>query len=124
MSPTRAARGKRARQDGRRAEMLCALWLLAKGYRLLGFRLRTRHGEIDLLVGKPGLVAVVEVKRRASLDAALRSLTPLQRDRLTRAARSLTARRPGLADASIRLDLIALAPGRWPRHIRGAWGEA
>ncbi len=124
MSPTRAARGKRARQDGRRAEMLCALWLLAKGYRLLGFRLRTRHGEIDLLVGKPGLVAVVEVKRRASLDEALRSLTPLQRDRLTRAARSLTARRPGLADASIRLDLIALAPGRWPRHIRGAWGEA
>jgi putative endonuclease len=124
MSPTRAARGKRARRDGRRAEMLCALWLLAKGYRLLGFRLRTRHGEIDLLVGKPGLVAVVEVKRRASLDAALRSLTPLQRDRLTRAARSITARRPALADAAIRLDLIALAPGRWPRHIRGAWGEA
>jgi putative endonuclease len=97
---------------------------MAKGYRVLGFRLKTPAAEIDLLVSKGDLVAVVEVKRRTSLDAALDAVTPRQRDRLLRAARSITARRPDLSAAAIRLDLMALAPRRWPRHIRDAWRDA
>ncbi len=96
---------------------------MAKGYRLLGFRLRTPLGEIDLLVQKGATIVVVEVKRRRSIEEALASVTWAQRERLTRAARASVARRPRLASAAIRLDLIALAPGRLPRHIRGAWGE-
>ena len=124
MSEVRVRRGKRARRDGRRGEYLCALWLMAKGYRVLGFRLRTALAEIDILASKGDVVAVVEVKRRASLEAALDAVTPTQRDRLLRAARSIAARRPDLSGASIRLDLMALAPGRWPRHIHDAWREA
>jgi putative endonuclease len=41
-----------------------------------------------------------------------------------RAAQTLAARRPALAGAAVRLDLIALAPGRLPRHIPDAWREA
>jgi len=67
---------------------------------------------------------VIEVKRRTHLDTALDAVTPRQRDRLLRAARSIAARRPDLGDAAIRLDLMALAPGRWPRHIRDAWRDA
>jgi putative endonuclease len=124
VSDVRTRRGRRARQDGRRSELFCALWLMAKGYRILGFRLKTPSAEIDLLVSKGDLVAVVEVKRRTSLDAALDAVTPAQRDRLLRAARSITARRPDLSDAAIRLDLMALAPRRWPRHIHDAWRDA
>ena len=40
----RADRGARARRSGRRAEVFCALWLMAKGYRILGFRLKTPQG--------------------------------------------------------------------------------
>jgi putative endonuclease len=123
-SPIRARRGLKARHEGRRAEVFCALWLMAKGYRILGFRVRTTQGEIDLLASKGGVLAVVEVKRRASLNEALAALTPRQRERLTRAARSIAARRPDLAGAAIRLDLLALAPGRWPRHIHDAWRGA
>jgi putative endonuclease len=97
---------------------------MAKGYRILGLRLKTPQAEIDLLASKGDLVAVIEVKRRANIDAALDSVTPRQRDRLLRAARSIAARRPDLGDAAIRLDLMALAPGRWPRHIRDAWRDA
>ncbi len=96
---------------------------MAKGYRILAFRLKTPLGEIDLLASKAGVIAVVEVKRRARLADALDAVTPRQRERLVRAARSLTARRPGLSTAAIRLDLIALAPGRLPRHIADAWRE-
>jgi putative endonuclease len=124
VSSARAERGSRARRSGRRGEVFCALWLMAKGYRLLGFRLRTPQGEIDLLVQKGPVVVIVEVKRRTRLEEALESVTWAQRERLTRAARSAVARRPGLANAALRLDLIALAPGRLPRHIRSAWGEA
>jgi putative endonuclease len=124
MPSGRSERGARARRSGRRGEVLCALWLMAKGYRLLGFRLRTPQGEIDLLVQKGPIVVVVEVKRRATLEEALAAVTWAQRERLARAARATIGRRPRLADAAVRIDLIALAPGRPPRHIRNAWGEA
>lgn len=124
VSPIRSRRGLNARRDGRRGEVFCAIWMMAKGYRILGFRLKTSQAEIDLLVLKGGVVAVVEIKRRTSLEAALDAVTPRQRDRLLRAAGSITARRPDLTGAAVRLDLIALAPGRWPRHIRDAWREA
>ena len=35
-------------------EIVAALWLLAKGYRILGFRLRTPLGEIDLILPMDG----------------------------------------------------------------------
>ncbi len=123
MTDARVLRGAKARRDGRRAEWLCALILMAKGYRLLGFRLRSPLGEIDLLAAKAGVVAVVEVKRRRTLEEALSALSFKQRERLRRAARAAVARRPNLRDAPIRLDLFALAPGRWPRHIADAWRD-
>jgi putative endonuclease len=123
MTAVRARRGSLARRDGRRGEYLCALWLMAKGYRILGFRLRTPQAEIDLLALRGGVVAVVEVKRRRTLEEALDAVTPRQRERLLAAARGIAARRPDLASAGLRLDLMALAPGRWPRHIRDAWRE-
>ncbi len=97
---------------------------MAKGYRILGFRLRARQGEIDILARKGGAVAVIEVKRRSDLATALDAVAPRQRERLLRAAQSLAARRPDLSGLPIRLDLVALAPGRWPRHIRDAWRDA
>jgi len=124
MSQVRRERGLAARRSGRRAEIFCAIWLMAKGYRILGFRLKTPQGEIDLLVRKGGVIVVVEVKRRTSLRAALEAVTWRQRERLVRAAQTLAARRPALAGAAVRLDLIALAPGRLPRHIADAWREA
>ena len=117
----RKARGTAARTSGRRGEVLAAVWLMAKGYRILGFRLGSRQGEIDLLALRRGVLAVVEVKRRRTLQAALEAVRPTQRERLRRAAAQIASRRPALRDAVIRLDLFALAPGRWPRHIPDAW---
>ncbi len=123
MSETRRLRGAAARRAGRRAEVLAALWLMAKGYRILGFRLRTPQGEIDLLARRGAVLAVVEVKIRTSLDLALQAVSPDQRQRLRRAGAQLAARRKALAGARVRLDLIALAPGRWPRHVADAWRQ-
>ena len=101
--------------------MLGALWLMAKGYRILGFRLKTAHGEIDLLAQKGRVLAVVEVKYRGAIETALAAVTWRQRQRLRRAAEAFAAHRAALRAATIRLDLMDLAPGRWPCHIRDAW---
>ncbi|HEY3797427.1 MAG TPA: YraN family protein [Caulobacteraceae bacterium] len=115
--------GRRGRIAGRRGEVVAALWLMAKGYRILGFRLKTPQGEIDLLAQKGRTLAVVEVKRRGTVDTALEAVTHHQRERLRRAGEAFAARRRDLKDAAIRLDLMALAPGRLPCHIRDAWFE-
>jgi putative endonuclease len=119
--PEKRARGAAARLSGRRAEVVAALWLMAKGYRILGFRLATPLGEIDLLAQRGGVLAVVEVKRRTSLETALEAVTHEQRARLRRAGAHIAASRAGLQGAVVRLDLIALAPGRRPRHLPDAW---
>ncbi|PIB94262.1 YraN family protein [Caulobacter sp. FWC2] len=119
----RQARGAAARKLGRRAEVVAALWLMAKGYRILGFRLATPLGEIDLLAQRGKVLAVVEVKQRTTIEDALDAVTPTQRDRLRRAAAHLSAHRLALRDLSVRLDLIALAPGRAPRHLANAWPD-
>jgi putative endonuclease len=123
VNEARRARGTLARASGRRAEVVAALWLMAKGYRILGFRLRTPQGEIDLVVKRGRVVAAVEVKTRTSLDAALEAVSLAQRQRLRRALRAVAMRRRGLENAHLRLDLMALAPGRLPRHIPDAWSQ-
>jgi len=117
----RKARGAAARRDGRRREVLAAVWLMLKGYRILGFRLKTRQGEIDLLAKRGRVLAVVEVKSRTSPLAALEAVTPTQRARLLRAGRAVMAGRPALKGLELRLDLIAMAPRALPRHIPNAW---
>ena len=117
----RVARGMAARRSGRRSEAWAAAWLMAKGYRILGFRLKTPQAEIDLLAKKGEVLAVVEVKSRTTIETALEAVTFDQRERLRRAGTTLAARRPALAGCAVRLDLLALAPGRLPRHIPDAW---
>jgi putative endonuclease len=117
----RSDRGRAARLAGRRGEHMAALWLLMKGYRILGFRLKTPHGEIDLLARKGRVLAVVEVKLRMSVEAARVAVTARQRERLYRAAQALANRRASLKGCVVRLDLVALARGVLPRHIANAW---
>jgi putative endonuclease len=96
---------------------------MLKGWRIIGFRLDVGGVEIDLLARRGEILAVVEVKRRADIDSALASVTATQRARLTRAAESLAAKRSDLSALSVRLDMVALAPGRLPRHIPDAWSR-
>lgn len=120
----RIERGAAARRSGRRSEAWAAAWLMAKGYRILGFRLKTPQGEIDLLAKRGDVLAVVEVKSRTTLEIALEAVSLDQRDRLRRAGAAIAASRPSLRGCDVRLDLLALAPGRFPRHIPDAWKGA
>lgn len=111
---------RKAEQRGRTAELLAALWLMAKGYRILAHRARTPFGEVDLAAVKGRTLAVVEVKARATRLLALESVGLSQRDRIARAGLSLV-KRHRLDGASVRLDLVIVRPWSWPEHVRDAW---
>ncbi|WP_346427396.1 YraN family protein [Caulobacter sp. 17J65-9] len=117
----RAERGRKGRDAGRFGEVVAALLLMAKGWQILGFRLRTPQGEIDLLARRGRVLAVVEVKRRATLELAAEAVGEAQRERLLRAAEGIVRRRPVLRHHDVRIDLIALAPGRFPRHLKSVF---
>lgn len=115
----RSDTGRRAREVGRRDEWLAAAWLMLKGWRILGFRVQTKEGEIDLLAVKGRVLAAIEVKRRPTREEAEVAVAPLQAERLRRAAAAIALRRPRFRDMEVRVDLVALAPGRLPRHLPG-----
>lgn len=116
----RRERRQKAERRGRTAELLAAMWLMAKGYRILAHRARTPFGEVDLAAVKGRTLAVVEVKARATRLMALESVGLRQRERIARAGLSL-ARRHRLDGASVRLDLMIVRPWAWPEHVRDAW---
>ncbi len=113
-SPAPAPARVRADARGRRAEVLAAWWLRLHGWRILGRRVRTHAIEVDLVARRGRTLALVEVKHRATLDAALAAIHGPALARLHAAARQLAATRPGF---TVRVDLVAVAPGRWPRHL-------
>ena len=121
--PARVKRGGQARQSGRAAEAVAAGWLMLKGWRIIGFRLDVGGVEIDILARRGMVLAVVEVKRRRDIDSALASVGPVQQARLYRAAETVAARRRDLSGLCVRLDMVALAPGRLPLHIPDAWSR-
>src|SRR5271155_5979471 len=112
------ARRRAAERRGRRSETWAALLLIVKGYRILGRRVRTYAGEIDLVAQAPsGVICFVEVKARSAQDLAADALGARQRARIARAAEMFLARKPGLANKGMRFDMVMLAPGTWPKHI-------
>jgi putative endonuclease len=46
---------------------------------------------------------------------------PAQRTRIARAANLYLAGKPALMARGARFDIIAVAPGRWPKHHADAW---
>ncbi len=96
-------------------------WLMLHGYQIIGRRLRTPVGEIDIAARRRRTLAIIEVKARADQRRALESISLRQRRRLVRAARWLIAGRPDLAALDIRFDVMAVAPWRIPKYVIDAW---
>ncbi|HEC90205.1 MAG TPA: YraN family protein [Alphaproteobacteria bacterium] len=106
---------------GRRAELLAALSLMLKGYRILRRRFKTSTGEIDLIARRGRLLIAVEVKARQTLGQAAEAVTPGQRARIVRALEVFIAARPDCARMDIRFDVMAVRPRCWPVHLKDAW---
>jgi putative endonuclease len=121
--PAKKAAAERvaAFRTGLSAEARAAAYLMAKGYRILAKRFRTRYGEIDLVARRRNLLVFVEVKARASLDDAAYAVTPRQQRRIIDAAQAWLMAHPEHAEFELRFDAVLIAPRRLPRHLLAAF---
>lgn len=110
-----------AEKLGRRAETLAALYLRAKGFGILKIRYKTRVGEIDIVARRARLIAFVEVKWRKDLNSSLEAVHSQNQMRIAHAANHFMAQSPQFSSFYQRFDVIALAPWRWPIHLKQAF---
>ena len=116
-----AARRRGSYRRGHRGEWLAALALTAKGYRILARRYRTRLGEIDLIARRGDLVLIVEVKARRTLVDAMEAIRRESERRIEGAADIWLSRQPDYGRLSVRFDMVAVLPWRWPVHVENVF---
>ena len=107
----------RAYRKGHRGEFAASLALLLKGYCIVARRFRTKAGEIDLIARRGDLILVVEVKARPTLLQAMEAITITAERRIEAATDIWLSRQADHARLSVRFDMIAILPRRWPVHV-------
>ena len=109
-----------AERRGRGAETLACWYLRLKGWRILARRARVAGGEVDIVARRGRTLAFVEVKERASEDAAAFALDEWRLRRVATAVERLAARYMREGD-DVRIDALFIVPRRWPRHLSNVW---
>jgi len=109
-----------AERDGRRGEWIAALWLRLKGWSILGRRVRTPVGEVDIIARRGRTLAFVEVKARRTAAGSALALDQFRLRRVAAAAEALAPRfaRPGDV---IRIDAVFILPRHLPCHVPDVW---
>lgn len=113
---TRAA----AEIRGRRGEAKAAWFLRLKGWRIVGERIKTPRGEVDLIARRGKTVAFVEVKMRTKAFDLATSIDAYRLRRVAAAAEILLPKY-GKGTENMQIDVILVAPWRWPHHLRNVW---
>jgi putative endonuclease len=106
---------------GMLAETVAALFLRAKGWRILERRYKTHVGEIDIIARRYGVVAFMEVKFRRKHEAAAEAIDRINQSRVRRAAELYLMKHTEYTTFETRFDAIIMAPNSLPEHIQNAF---
>jgi putative endonuclease len=109
-----------AERRGRSSETLACWYLRLHGWSILARRARVNGGEVDIIARRGRTLAFVEVKARATDDAASLAVDEWRLRRVVVAAERLAPRYMREGDDA-RIDLIFIVPLRWPRHLVNVW---
>ena len=109
-----------AEKRGRRAEGIAAGWLRLHGWRILAKRVRTTRGEVDIVAKRRKMVAFVEVKARSNIRDLDLSIDQHRLKRVAAAAEILYSQFCKNGEDA-RIDVILVAPRRWPTHLTNVW---
>jgi putative endonuclease len=97
-------------QRGAAAEELAAQYLQVRGLKILARNLRCKAGELDLVCLDGGVLAIVEVRQRGSLQfgGALASVNWTKQRKIIRAAQFFLRREKHWKNLSMRFDVLAI----------------
>lgn len=111
---------QRAERQGRSGEAIAAWWLRLHGWAIVGQRVRTRRGEVDIIARRGSTLTFVEVKTRADAAGLGSAIDEYRLRRVIDAANSLLPRY-GKGAQEIRIDVILVRPWRLPVHLKNVW---
>ncbi len=120
ISRSRQVKGRLAQRRGVDAEAKAEAALTRDGWSVLARRLRNAGGEIDLVVDRAGLTAMVEVKSRPTLEGGVYALMPRQQARLLAAGEIALADHPDWGTAGVRFDLLVVDQQGAVRRVQDA----
>jgi len=112
---------KTSDRTGRRAELIAALYLQLKGYRVLERRFKTKAGEIDLIARKGSLLVIIEVKARKTLQLAHESISPQSKNRIAKAADIYVRKNSHVQNLGLRYDAVFIIGGWRVVHAKDYW---
>lgn len=108
---------------GRLGERRAAWFLRLRGYRIVERNVRSRDGEIDLVVRRGGRVAFVEVKARQGRGAPERRVDAAKQSQIARLAEGFRARR-AFEGCTLHYDVVTVFWTGWRfeiRHLKDAF---
>jgi putative endonuclease len=108
-----------AEAKGRVAEAFVAQHWQSHGFNILAQRMRTKAGEIDLIVADSSTLIFVEVKSRKSFVQAADAVLPRQQTRLFQSANAVLADHEDWGRPNIRFDIALVCNGA-VEHIHDA----
>ncbi len=111
---------REAEVRGRRGEAIAAWFLRLHGWRIVAERVKTPRGEVDLIARRGKTVAFIEVKARRK-DSDLALAIDGYRLRRVAAAAEILLPKYGEDTENMQIDVILVAPWRWPHHLRNVW---
>ncbi len=109
-----------AEKLGRRGETIAAWFLRLKGWRVIAMRVKTPRGEVDLIARRGKTIAFVEVKARANVRDLATAIDAYRLRRVAAAAEILLPKY-GKECENMQIDVIMVAPWRWPNHLPNVW---
>ena len=109
------------------AEIWAIFYLWMKGYKILAWRYKTKHGEIDVVASKGNVVVFVEVKARSNISDALGSVNRKNRVRVENAAQIFILKNKRYELYSLNFAVVAIEFGykfipRKFTYLDNAWG--
>ena len=109
-----------AEKRGRRGETLAAWFLRLKGWRIVGTRVKTPRGEVDLIARRGKSIVFVEVKARTHRRDLATAIDATRLRRVAAAAEILLPKY-GKECENMQIDVIMVAPWRCPNHLPNVW---
>lgn len=102
------------------AEYIVAIFYFLKFYKILGHRVKTYLGEIDLIAVRRKTIVFIEVKARMNkMDEIL--CKNKQQQRVRNAAEIFLQRYSKYQGYDVRFDLCIVRPYKLPEIIENAW---
>lgn len=99
---------------GAHGEELAARWYVARGFEVLARNWRCDEGELDLVLGRDGLVVVCEVKTRSStrFGSPFEAVGPAKQRRLRRLGGRWLREAAPVRPTEVRYDVVGIVGGR------------